>query len=164
MIIDAEFQEVEREIGADFGVLTLVGTGDGGESNVLIVTITDGTPSHTSQEVYGALKAKKVVFLCVDDKLIAVTHATSAEQVDVCYIEPVTLDSWQYSIVGDSFNRFFLPYEVPTDRELTSPTLPANAEVVGERFVEVDEKFGDVETALDTILAIQERLIGGDGQ
>lgn len=128
----------------------------GGESNVLIVKFSGNTTSHSSQEIYAAYQEGKAVFLYTNGELLNITSAT-AEQVDFDEIEPITLNVTQNSIVGTVYIQHTYTYEVPSDTSLTSPILPANAAVVGERL-------GDIKTALDGIITLQEVLIGGDSQ
>lgn len=52
---------------------------------------------------------------------------------------------------------------VTTDKNLQEPGVPADAEAVGDALAEVYNTIGEIEDALDRIIAVQEELLGGTG-
>lgn len=136
------------------------------ETKTIVVMVDNetSTSSHTSIDIINAIKSGRSVF--VEDEYRQVYEILSYVSSDtqssvVCqailnYKEGAMRRTLVISSTGDcAFN--FEELNVKTDNSLSQSNRPADAAAVGE-------KLGDIETAIDSIIAIQESLIGGADQ
>lgn len=158
-------------------LLTLRGEKGEDSTKLLRVTVTDGYASHTPAEIKAFCDNGGLVVL--NDK--AFLQFADETWVNFVYysITLLTIEITEYSW-GTDKRVFTDPYTYepmsPTDKTLSAQNVPADANVVGQKFDEVrvniedlrsianrhEESLGDIETALDHILAVQQALIGGD--
>lgn len=122
---------------------------------VLVVTEQNGITSHSTAEIYGAFQQDKAVFLKAGNRLIplgeAFAHVSLFYDVQVGALGAKTIE---YAVDGYSMIMSSNAYYPPIDTSLTHQYVAADAFTVGQ-------KLGDVETALDNIIALQNNLIGG---
>ena len=137
---------------------------------VLRVTVEIGVASHSLSEIKAFRDAGGFVllgdnaFLTDADEYYAYFESHKINLETVGRTEYMINDSKHVEIVP-------LNYEGITDKTLTKQWVAADAKAVGDKFSDMESdvdglrtEIGDIETALDSILAIQEQLIGGDGE
>lgn len=131
--------------------------GDPGEG-VLVVTEKNGVTSHSSAEIYEAYQQDKAVFLKTNNRLIPIGGAgTYASYFLYVQVDGVVARTAEYLVTGNRLAINYYLYHPPVDISLTQRSVPADSFTVGQ-------KLGDVETALDNIIAIQNNLIGGGNE
>lgn len=121
----------------------------------LVVTEQNVTTSHTATEIYEACQAGRAVFLKINNRLIPIgfSDAYRAFFYDV-QVGGAGARTTEYRVTGNLLVTSYDTYSPPVDTSLTQKSVAADAFTVGQ-------KLGDVESALDNIIAIQNNLIGG---
>lgn len=122
----------------------------------LIVTVTNGVVSHTNSQIYEHVQNGGVAYLQYDFLMplsVTETSATCAYVYDDGIID-------YFEIYDGSFNKaefYFATSEQYYD-------LKQKVEGLSNISQDHDEQLGDIDTALDSIIAIQNSLIGGDAE
>lgn len=113
-----------------------------GGGAAMIVTVTDGVPNKTNEEIVAHIKSGGVAYLDVDSCRIPI-YVVGGQSPMASFLDE-TNSFWVYEIFDDDV--------AETEHRL----------VEREQIEEINEQLGDIDTALDSIIAIQNSLIGGD--
>lgn len=115
--------------------------GCGGGASPLIVTVTDGKASHTNTEIYEHIQSDGVAYVLYDDVLYPLSASENTATASC-----VTDEGFVYYL--EIYDGRFIKVEYYFAKD--------------EQISELEEQIGDIDTALDNIIAIQNSLIGGD--
>ena len=131
--LEGRFADLERQIGTG---------GSGGGASALIVTVTDGDVDKTSDEILAHIQNGGVAYLHADG-----------------YYMPLSAGEYGSAFSGYADEEGFWHIFEVCDDQLYS-TIQEYA--WQSQIRSINEKMGDIDTALDNIIAIQNSLIGGD--
>ena len=131
----------------------------------LIITFTtsdDGTISadKSYEEIKSAIISNKNI-ICVTAEGIAISVIARGIEDDYVYIEAfIDGDKWVASCTSDNIWELHIKTYATTDE--VHANYPHKDTVYTKE--EINEQLGNIETALDAIIEIQNSLIGGDGE
>ena len=112
-------------------------------ASALIVTVTDGVASHTAPQICEHIQNGGVAYISQNGWYMPICFAypNYAQAYDVA-------DDW---LIGH--------YDIGEDGEVVEQTIDFAR---SDRVTDIENQLGDIDTALDSIIAIQNSLIGGD--
>ena len=161
-MFDGTYEGVENEDPEGDGYLP----GGGGH---LLVTLTassgvsEYTCSHTAKEIYDAVQNGKTVFLTAGMTQYSIMACHETVSIFGYYsIEDQELYTYSVHDDGTVYLDYLRLVAYQDNGTLYQDAEPQEDwEVANKAYV--DGQVGDIETALDSIIAIQNELIGGDG-
>ena len=143
--LEGRFEDIENRIGSGGG------TAEG--ANALIVTVTDNVASHTPAEMLQHINnGGSITARVAEDGGNGTTAYRSICPITINMEEAHFFETWDEDVIYKwdvQQNRSVTGHEM--DNAFFSPTVH-----------KLQEDVGNIETALDSILAIQNELIGGD--
>ena len=115
-------------------------------ASALIVTETNGELSHTLEQICNHIKNGGIAYLLADYRYMPII----ADDNDVIYANFIFDDGFAYY------------YEAFTVGNVAKLVRAEHEYAHQSQFISIKQQMGDIDTALDGIIAIQNSLIGGD--